>query len=68
MWSWVERDVKLLAEVNLKARKMKQQISIQKENNEKEERFLTKKKDSFFIAYIYGPSIKTAHCLKIQQL
>ena len=35
VWSWVERDVKLLAEVNQKARKMKIQISIQKEDNEK---------------------------------
>ena len=40
VWSWVERDGNLLAEINQKARKMKHQISIQKENNEKEERLL----------------------------
>ena len=40
VWSWVERDGNLLAEVNQKARKMKHQISIQKENNEMEERLL----------------------------
>ena len=40
VWSWVEMDGNLLAEINQKARIMKNQISILKERNEKEERLL----------------------------
>ena len=42
VWSWVGMDGKLLAEVNQKARRIEQQISIQKANIEKEERILRK--------------------------
>ena len=40
VWSWVEMDGNLLAEINQKARKMKNQISILNESNDKEERVL----------------------------
>ena len=43
VWSWVERDENLLAEVNQEARKIKEQIFIQKEDYEKEEKLLRQK-------------------------